>query len=198
MGVPWAWAFLLGHRLVMDVLVEEATSGGAPRAQGACVIGDECPMELWNLHCDGVSAVSGRGPVDDAPEERGYLWVLSPAGCSRRSRAARRRRRKGPAYARGCPPACARRSGSPGFTSSSLLAPALTAAVATPRRRARAEESHPRSRKALRSSADSIRWLPRSRSAATSRRRIASEILAGAQPGAAAKALRPVVRSRRA
>jgi hypothetical protein len=44
----------------------------------------------------------------------------------------------------------------------------------------------------LRSSADSIRWLPRSRSAATSRRRIASEILAGAQPGAAAKALGPV------
>ena len=44
----------------------------------------------------------------------------------------------------------------------------------------------------MRSSADSIRWLPRSRSAGTSRRRIASEILAGAQPGAAAKALRPV------
>ncbi len=43
----------------------------------------------------------------------------------------------------------------------------------------------------MRSSADSIRWLPRSRSAATSRRRIASGILAGAQPGAA-KALRPV------
>jgi hypothetical protein len=54
------------------------------------------------------------------------------------------------------------------------------------------EESHPRSRKALRSSADSIRWLPRSSSAAASRRRIASEILVGAQPGAAAKALRPV------
>ena len=54
------------------------------------------------------------------------------------------------------------------------------------------EESHPRSRKALRSSADSIRWLPRSRSAAAIRRRIASEILVGAQPGAAAKALRPV------
>ena len=58
-----AWAFLLGHRLVMDVLVEEATSGGAPRAQGARVIGDEGPMELWDLHRDGVSAVSGRGPL---------------------------------------------------------------------------------------------------------------------------------------
>lgn len=68
-----AWAFLLGHRLVMDILVEEATSGGAPRAQGARVIGDEGPMELWDLHRDGVSAVSGRGPVDDAPEERGYF-----------------------------------------------------------------------------------------------------------------------------
>ena len=34
--------------------------------------------------------------------------------------------------------------------------------------------------------------MPRSRSAAAIRRRIASEILAGAQPGAAAKALRPV------
>jgi len=57
----------------MDVLVEEATSGGAPRAQGERVIGEEDPMELWDLHRDGVSAVSGRGPVDDAPEERGYF-----------------------------------------------------------------------------------------------------------------------------
>ena len=72
-GFPVAWAFLLGHRLVMDILVGEATSGGAPRAQGARVIGDEGLMELWDLHRDGVSAVSGRGPVDDAPEERGYF-----------------------------------------------------------------------------------------------------------------------------
>jgi hypothetical protein len=30
-------------------------------------------MELWDLHRDGASAVFGRGPVDDAPEERGYF-----------------------------------------------------------------------------------------------------------------------------
>jgi hypothetical protein len=59
-----AWAFLLGHRLVMDILVEEATSGGAPRAQGARVIGDKGPMELWDLHRDGVSAVCpGEAPL---------------------------------------------------------------------------------------------------------------------------------------
>ena len=132
--------------------------------------------------------MSGRGPVDDAPEERGYfLRRVARAAVGRLvDDAGKGERTPGVALLRALPIGISR------VTSSSLLAPALTAAAATPRRRARAEESHPRSRKALRSSADSIRWLPRSRSAATSRRRIASEILAGAQPGAAAKALRPV------
>lgn len=68
-----AWAFLLGHFLVVDILAEEATFGDAPRVQGTRVIGDEGPMKLWDLHRDGVSAVSGRGPVNVAPEEREYF-----------------------------------------------------------------------------------------------------------------------------
>ena len=71
-------------------------------------------------------------------------------------------------------------------TSSSLLAPALAAATYNPRRRARGEESLFRSLRALRSSAQSIRWLPRSRRAAASLRRTASEIFAKGRSGAGA------------
>src|SRR5215217_1093524 len=74
-------------------------------------------------------------------------------------------------------------------TSSSLLAPALAAATYNPRRRARAEESLFRSLRALRSSAQSIRWLPRSRRAAASQRRTASEIFARERSGAVAGVL---------
>ena len=151
-------------------------------------------MELWYLHPDGVSAVSGRGPVDDAPEERGYFL--------RRVARAAVGRLIDDAGKGGAPPglpSCVRSPiGISRGTSSSPLAPALTAVATTPRRHARANATHPRSRNALRSSADNIRWLPRPMSAAASRKRIASEILAGARPGAVTKALRPVASCMRA
>ncbi len=137
-----AWAFLLGHRLVVDVLAEEATSGGVPRAQGTCVIGDEGPINLWDLHRDGVSAVSGRGPVDDAPEEREYfLRRVARAAVGRLVDDV------GKASVRPVLLSCVRSPiGICRVTSSSLLAPVLTAAVATPRWRARTKGGHPRSR----------------------------------------------------
>src|SRR5215203_6129891 len=72
----------LRRRPVVRALVGEARAGGPSRdAQGTGVVGDKGPIQVRYVDRDGGSALPGRGPVRDAPEEEGSVlrWVARAA-----------------------------------------------------------------------------------------------------------------------